>query len=210
MAEHIDLSRLERRIWARNFQDGLWDIFLGMILLASGVGTLLGEMGVYTAERLAVTLGIIVLGAAGLWLSKHLITRPRMGRVNFGQARVVRSQRASRLYVLMALLNSGLLITARLANPTTADLADTWYPIAYALMMLIFLGAGAYLLDFERLYIHAFLFAMPWPLREMAPTGLRFLPFAVFGVVAIGMGVVVLIGFLRRNPIRRAGSAEQE
>ena len=36
MSEMIDLHHVERRAWRLYFQDGLWDIFLGLLFLGWG------------------------------------------------------------------------------------------------------------------------------------------------------------------------------
>ena len=42
MTNHVDLKRLERKVWTSFFEDGLWDIYLGILLMAmSGVATIL-------------------------------------------------------------------------------------------------------------------------------------------------------------------------
>ena len=41
MQPEINLKELERRAWRSVFQDGLWDIYLGLLLMAMAILTLL-------------------------------------------------------------------------------------------------------------------------------------------------------------------------
>ncbi|MFW9872823.1 MAG: hypothetical protein ACFFG0_06950 [Candidatus Thorarchaeota archaeon] len=40
MVEPIELKKLEKKAYKSTFQDGIWDIFMGMILLNLGLGSL--------------------------------------------------------------------------------------------------------------------------------------------------------------------------
>ena len=37
MTQNINLKALEKKAWRSVFQDGLWDIFLGLLLMAFGL-----------------------------------------------------------------------------------------------------------------------------------------------------------------------------
>ena len=45
MSETLDLKALEARAYRSFFADGLWDIFLGLTLLAFGVGAAVSRAG---------------------------------------------------------------------------------------------------------------------------------------------------------------------
>jgi len=53
MSQTINLKELERKAWRSVFQDGLWDIFLGLLLLAMAIGALLSDIGVPEAWPMA-------------------------------------------------------------------------------------------------------------------------------------------------------------
>lgn len=44
MSQNINLKELERKAWTSYFQDGLWDMYLGLQLLAWGLAPLLEEI----------------------------------------------------------------------------------------------------------------------------------------------------------------------
>ena len=45
MAEEIDLKELEKKVYRSTFQDGIWDIFVGMIFLAFSFIPITGQLG---------------------------------------------------------------------------------------------------------------------------------------------------------------------
>ena len=67
MSEKIDLKELERRAFRSTFQDGLWDIFLGLLLLNMGGGTLLGGSGMSPLWAMVVLTGFAGMVLLGFW-----------------------------------------------------------------------------------------------------------------------------------------------
>ena len=76
-----DSKDLERRAWRSVFQDGLWDIALGIMFLGVGLSTTLGLGRGWTyleyAAAMALSIALIRIG-------KQRITLPRLGWVRFG------------------------------------------------------------------------------------------------------------------------------
>ena len=56
MSEMIDLHHVERRAWRLYFQDGLWDIFLGLLFLGTGLRALTGNLWFYLLVRFLCTV----------------------------------------------------------------------------------------------------------------------------------------------------------
>jgi len=67
MSEMIDLHHVERRAWRLYFQDGLWDIFLGLLFLGTGLRALTGNLWFYL---------LVLAGVLALILGKRWITLP--------------------------------------------------------------------------------------------------------------------------------------
>ena len=84
MSQMINLQDVERRAWTLYFQDGLWDIFFGLLFLGGGLRALTGNLWYY----LLVAAGVLVL-----ILGKRWITLPRLGQIN--TARSARRARTS-------------------------------------------------------------------------------------------------------------------
>ncbi|MFX1448787.1 MAG: hypothetical protein ACFFCG_11745, partial [Promethearchaeota archaeon] len=93
MAEKVDLKEMEKRAWKSNFQDGLWDIYFGLLIMGIGFNWLGGFLGLPETMGVMVTLISWDIGAMVIFiLGKKFITTPRMGFVKFGQIRKKRNK----------------------------------------------------------------------------------------------------------------------
>ncbi|MGB3904872.1 MAG: hypothetical protein WBB22_08115, partial [Anaerolineae bacterium] len=111
MSQSISLKELERKAFRSTFQDGLWDIFLGLLLLNVGIGTIVGGMLGETEMSLTslswimlmiVPLPFLVLIA--FWAGKKFITTPRIGLVKFGPRRKAKMKNFRAVLFLSVLL----------------------------------------------------------------------------------------------------------
>ena len=109
MSQQISLKDLERRAFRSTFQDGLWDIFLGLLLLNMGGGTLLGGSGispVWSMVALTAFAGAVLLF---FWAGKKFFTTPRLGSVEFGPQRKSKLKRVRVVLFLSVLMVTEIL-----------------------------------------------------------------------------------------------------
>ena len=85
LSPRLDLQELERRAWLSDFQDGLFDIFLGLMRLAGALDTGLSYAGVRAGVRIPAYLPIVGLACLSVIAGKYFITLPRMGRVAYAK-----------------------------------------------------------------------------------------------------------------------------
>ena len=85
MTENINLKEIERKAWKSCYQDGIWDIFLGLILLNFGIAPLMEEITGTT--YLISYIILLVLGYIIFYGGKKYITVPRIGNVKFSPKR---------------------------------------------------------------------------------------------------------------------------
>ena len=125
MAETINLKAIERRAWTSYFEDGLWDIFLGAMLLIGGIRSVTDYVW-YTFLILPLIL-VLPLG-------KRFTTTPRLGLVKFGRSRKGKQEKAVvaliisvlAIFALMLLPNSGLALPPKmLISPMMARLTPS-------------------------------------------------------------------------------------
>jgi hypothetical protein len=207
MAQGINLKELERKAWRSVFQDGLWDIYLGLLLLAMAINALLSDTGVPEGLSTPIYVGLVLLAMAVLWAGKRLVTTPRMGRVKFGQRRQARL-RWLRVALAASVLVGLLVFLATLAagaqRPAGQGLIG-FFPAVWAVCVLALAGVGAYLLDYPRLVLigamYALAPALDLALRNLTGLDLSLLAFAVPAAVILVVGVAVLIRFLRDYPL---------
>ena len=93
MSKQLDIKEMEKKAWLSNFQDGLWDIYLGLIITGMGFPWLGEYFGLPETVNVLVTLLSWNFGAMLIFfLGKNFITRPRIGYVKFGKIRKKRNK----------------------------------------------------------------------------------------------------------------------
>jgi hypothetical protein len=189
----VDLKALERQAWTSYFEDGLWDIFIGLMMLIGGLRGL--------TDMVWITLLIIpavLLGSIG----KRRLTIPRIGWARFGSARKFRRQWLTMLLVLSVIASLALLI----ALQTGKISAGIPLSPVVALFIVCVSTLMAYALNFWRVIIYGLLYAgseLIWGAYDR-PCGP--LAFAVTGALVLSIGLLLLIRFIRQNPVIAEGS----
>jgi len=188
MAQDVDLKQIERKAWTSYFQDGLWDIFIGLLMLGMGFNILFDETVWYIA--------IFALGFLVMIIGRRLITIPRVGRVKFGPARRIKQKKVFVVLAISLLVGFAVsFIPLSGVDPSTIVVAAT----AGVWIILIF-GLVAYFMDFRRLYAYGLLFAIAMALAIALDDLIPTIIFFVSGSVALLIGLVVLIRFIRKYP----------
>ena len=212
MSQGMDLKELERKAWRSFYQDGLWDIFLGLLLLAMAIGALLSDIGMSEAGSMLIYLGLVLLALLVLWAGKRRITVPRMGRVKFGPKRKRRLNKVRVILAISVLVGVVFFVAALAAKGNLLE----WMSVEFIFLAgwvvncLVVFSLMAYFLDFSRLYLIGVLYALAVPLdvvqRELSSIDLTFVAFGVPAAVILLMGAVVFVRFLRKYPLS-AGEA---
>jgi hypothetical protein len=210
MTTDMDLKELERKAFRSTFQDGLWDIFLGLLLLNMGGGALLG------GSEKSPLWGMVVLTvfAGGVlllfWAGKKFVTAPRIGTAKFGR------QRKGKLKKVRLVLFVSVLLGALMALwGVGASVAGVPYVIArlplpayvWAAQCVVVFSLGAYFMDVTRFYLYGVLYAVPFPLgillaqnTSLSGTASMALTFGVAGATMVLVGVALFVRFLRAYP----------
>ena len=204
MSTKINLKELERKAWRSVFQDGLWDMYLGFLLLTMGMGPVLPTLDTPIMWTLAMLLMLSVLAWLAFWAGKKFITTPRMGLVKFGPQRKTKLKKTRAVLFLSVLLGVITLVLRAMWNVEWAAIPIPAY--VWAVQAIVVFGLGAYFLDVSRFYAYGMLYAIPLPvglvlLQNTGLPGLMFLPFGVSGGVMVIIGVALFIRFLREYPL---------
>jgi len=207
MENSLNLKEIEKRAFRSTFQDGLWDIYLGLLLLAMAIGALLADLNATPLAlwRQVIYLGLIALSILVLWVGKKVITIPRMGLIKVGPRR--RRKLGKVRIVLGASVLLGLLcfIAAVYLRETPPEWLKLAFPAVWAVNCLVVFSLMAYFLDFPRLYLYGVLYASPLSLDSLlhraVGSDLTFIAFGVPALVILSIGVALLVGFLRRYPM---------
>jgi hypothetical protein len=207
VSQIINLKELERKAWTSYFQDGLWDIYLGLLLLAMAISALLSDVGFSESLGMTVLIGVEVLAVLVLWVGKKLITVPRMGRVKFGPKRKAKLSWVVVILFISVLVGAGVfLVTSAMRGNRPGWLNAAFFaPAAWVGNAIVVFSLGAYFLDFSRLYLIGVMYALPVPLDilldELAGIDLSFIAFGVPAMVILIIGLVVFTRFLRDYPL---------
>jgi len=211
MSEKINLKELERKAFRSTFQDGLWDIFLGFLLLNMGGSTLLGgsEMSpLWSMIVLTVFAGVVLLL---FWAGKKFITTPRIGSVKFGAQRKSKLKRV-RLVLFMSVLVGALMsiwgVGSRVAGVPYLIAQVPLPAYVWAVQCVVVFSLAAYFMDVTRFYFYGVLYALPFPLgillaenMDLAGASSMAITFGASGAVMVLVGAVLFARFLRRYPL---------
>ena len=183
------IADVEARVYHAVVDDGLADLVLGAVLLASAAGNSTGHRW----------LGGAAGGAAvSVWsILRRYVTSPRAGVVRFQPARLSRIQRAART----AALTAALCVTGFILLIASGWTSPTIGVPALALTLGVPTAVVANLFDLPRFYAYATaimldLMASPWHGQ----------PFLLSGTVVAISGAFVLTAFMRRT--RRTGTMQ--
>ena len=203
----FDLTDIEKKAYRSTFQDGIWDIFLGSMLLIFAVNALLSNRDMPEGRQMTV---LIVLQAAALAFfiaGKKCITVPRMGFVKFGPQRKGKIWKSHVVLLGSAVVGAvAFLVAWQAMRGTPAErlgLMD-FMPLVWAVNAMVVFSLLAHYLDCPRLYGYGVLFALPVPvdraIKAFAGVNLSPVAFAVPAIVMPAIGAVLLVRFLRTYP----------
>lgn len=209
MSQKISLKEIERKVFTSTFQDGVWDIVLGLWLLTMGIAPLL-EKVIPLSDWWIMILGLPVMLV--LWSGKKFITIPRMGLVKFGP------NRKSLLSLILTILSVTLFLSLFLGvlfatNRIPSELATgiSMPVIVWMVLFIVGFSAAAYFLNLNRLYAYGVLFAVTLPVRiilKQIPDlrGISLCAYFVSASIILLIGTTILIRFLRDHPIPTEGA----
>lgn len=200
--QRISLKEAEKRAFKSTHQDGLWDMYLGAIFLAFGLGPLLRNEGGLGEGASMVAYLVYIFGLLVIWLlAKKYITAPRIGLVKFGTER--KRKLLNMRVVLMVSCALGVVIWLLFASDNPLDLVLVLS--IFSANILIVLGLMAYFMDFERLYGYAAIWAASLPLGEVlnseAGLGDAGYVFLLTGSLPIIIGAWLFVRFLHDYPL---------
>ena len=208
MSQQISLKEAERQVFKTIFQDGLWDVFIGCIVLQFAIAPLLSvSLGDFWSSVVFLPFWGLVFLAIRL-IRKYVIT-PRIGIVKFGRARQVKLRKFT---IVMLVLNVISLFLGTVAA-LNFGVVPGWVTTAiFGLIVLNGFCIAAYFLDFSRLYVYGIMFVLSFVVGELLYTYLQVphhgypVAFGFTATVIILTGLVILIRLLRNNPVPTVGS----
>jgi len=209
-----DLRALERNAFRKFYDDGVFDIYVGAMLITMGVAAIFADRLANEFQSGLLTLGLALAVTVPLLLWRRHLLRSRLGDFKPGPAR--RRKIATTRLVLLGSVLFGVVafIVATIAYRSDADIdmAGLIVPLLWMLNSLIVFGAMAYLLDVPRFYVHAVIIgsAMPlliWPDMLWDTKVAPWLAFGLPGSIVASIGIHKLVAFLQAYPVLEAEAA---
>ena len=207
MSENIDLKELEKKVWKSTFEDGIFEIYFGILHLSLTFGIILDNI---LPEPLAsiIAMSIIGLGLIFFLIAKKFISEPRIGKVKFGFSRILRKIKTIGILTLNFFILLIIYLTGILNPEFRLVIPGYLYGLIVGLLFFSLpLCFVAYFIQFNRLYIIGILIGISFFLDEIFALLLipepfdSLLAFGVISIIILSIGIVVFIRFLKKYPV---------
>lgn len=189
MKQDLELENIEKKAWKSFYsQDGLFDIFIGLILLTTAIRTFTDN--VWFTFLIFAGILIMVLG-------KKYITIPRIGMVKFGRTRMIK-----RIKLMVALLITFIVMLSIWAISALEIYSMSWISsFLVAVIVAVSFSILAYYLDFLRLFFYGLMFAGGEIIWGIYGEPLGPLAALASGSIIMVIGLVILSQFLQKYPL---------
>ena len=212
MTTRLDLKDLERKAYRANFQDGLWDIYLGLLLVQMAFGPLLFEQGWSPIWILLLMAGFVTMVLVGFVAAKKWIITPRLGLVTYSQERQKKKRKLTLVLSLSALGGVVTLLLSTVAfqlvrNGSLGSWSEAIGLMPFALFLVTAVtvfSLGAYYMDFTRAYVYGWFYGLAFPLNILLVEMLDItipLVTILFSTIMVGIGLYLFIQFVRTHPV---------
>jgi hypothetical protein len=209
MTGEIDLKQIERKAFRSTYQDGLWDIYWGLIVICMAVFIARPEEG-YSARNILLMLASFLFSYSLFWFGKKYITLPRMGQVVFGSARKMKKKTLAVILGVVILFQLAIVLIS-----VTGWLNQVWMMKVSIFLQLggterlmvaaigaLFLGPAmiliAYFNDFPRGYYIAILMTLAVFLMILLNQPVYPL---ILGLAILLPGLILFFRFLQKYPL---------
>ncbi len=202
MDSNNDLDRLEKKTASLNFQDGIFDMTLGLVLVAFGIASLLYN---YLPDPWNSLFGFLLylVIAIPLFLVQFLVTKPRLGIVKYGAKR--KKINIAIIAVGVVILLSNIVVFILIFTDTLQFNGNVYLmAVIFGLVPLTIFTLMAHFMSFKRLYLIGTIFSISFTMKEILTIQnfdlIGNILFLSLGVVIISIGLVCLIRFLKKYP----------
>lgn len=211
--EQLNIKKLEKKAFRSFFRDGIYDLFMGLILLSFGLPLILNEFGWVDYKTITMPLLIPLILNVGALLfvvfGKKYITTPRLGIAHFGKTRKRKMKHVKLLLTISVLIGVIIFFLSLFKMFPVGGTTGIPLPfVIFGIQSLLVFSFMAYFMDFTRLYLYAFLFAVSLPMTFWLKrnTTLHYPSLWVFTLTTVPIlviGCIVFIQFLTRFPIKK-------
>ena len=201
MDREYKMEKLEQKVFSSSFQDGLWDIYGGLILLGFGISMMTGK-AIWNIVFIAAALVLIVL--------RKRIVMSRMGNVRFSQTRETQVKRNKLIamivgvvFLLLGVLIMFLFSAGNIAPWVTMILRD-YFLIIFGAIIAGVVGVAAYVIGVKRYYSYAALVFAAFTAGQLAERYSDSIDAGMMvtlaGFIIFIAGLIIFIRFLNKYP----------
>ncbi len=215
MSTQLNLKEIERKAFRSTYQDGLWDMYLGLVVVCMSIFVYRPASG-YSPINIILAVLLITVDHILFRAGKKYITQPRLGQVQFGAVRKQKKQTLAIILGVFVLIQVGLVgLTAfAAANPEVGAAVSDYINdrnserLIVAAIGSLIVGTSmivmAYFSDFPRGYYIAVMmslgtFLMIYLNRPVYPI--------VIGGLIILPGLALFVNFLKRYPVHQTDTS---
>lgn len=211
MTHNLDLKALEKKAYRSIFEDGIWDLFIGILVLSFGLGPFIG-LFINISELWDVMIPSVIINIIAFlifYFGKKYITIPRIGVVKFGPKRKSKQLKLKIFLIVVFFINLVLMI---LPLTNLINYSQIQPLIVFLLLGLVGFTLPfciiAYFLDFTRLYYYSFSIGISFFLNQILtpfvsyPLG-NIIIFSIIGVSIVIIGLSYFIRFLKKYPLSK-------
>lgn len=204
MNNNINLKEIEKKVFSSTYQDGFFDLLIGILLISMGFSPILEKAYPLADWWIAILTAPFIVAFV---LVKKFITMPRMGMVKFSEKRRAKIKKS--VGILLAFLLLGIIASIVFS---LGIIPYNWLSkrvqipsIIWATASIIGFSLAAYSLNMKRYYLYGILFAIPFPFYIFLKYNPKFshlslIMFFISGVIILIIGTIVLVRFLRKYP----------
>jgi hypothetical protein len=190
MVEDISLKEIQRKVYMTFFQDGIWDIFLGLFILGWGLAILTDA---------TYLPGVTFIGLYfAIWGIKKRITYPRIGYARFSATK--RRRITTRVVILgVVVLLAGVMAAVLWGIGTRPQWLVDYFSLVFNGMLAAIVCFIAYWARVNRFYAYASLIFLGAVFHVWLGVRWEFGFIGAGGIIVL-IGVGILISFLRKYP----------
>lgn len=191
----INLQEIEKKSFIKSHhEDGLIDIFLGIIFFSWGINIFINNDYLY--------LIILALGLVAFGVTKKRVVQPRIGVVKFGKQRKKSIFKVTLILAISAIFG---LVMAFLPKLGLISKNVPMIAIILPLNILVVFGLMAYFLNYDRLYWYSILLAASFEIFFIMKEFLKVQDgaYIILGssLLIIVVGIVLFVKFLKKYPL---------
>lgn len=209
MSQDLDLKAIERKAFRSIHQDGLWDIYIGGLMLVLSQMFSIPESGEGELSYIGFTLLGVGVVFAIFQLGKKYITVPRMGQVRFSHTRQKRKITLGWIMAVYVLVTLGLFLfslyvwnvagSEQVVNvPASPSLERVLVAALAALIVGTSMIVISHFREFRRGYYIALLMGCGFFFTLLLD---KTIPMIIAGTLILVPGLVLFIHFLRQHPL---------